>query len=846
MSPVSDDTLIKNCFKKYSAEKLRQAYLNGTLGMFYGVKTKTHGALNRKFDREGDPGRKPSGESTEDSIIVKFMRSQLTTEYDNKYDLNTFVRNCNEHTRNPLMLALSNSIIWLKSLNDACKLKRNFAIKIYQKTFVYNNVSKVYEFKRPPVLNTKVLPETPHLLKKFISFTELDKIAINNDWWFVDSDIRISALFEEACDRLINKEKSSCVSTLHIHETMNAISAGGDVPKSVVNMHIDKLVSDHFLEKIVIGDRVVYSPVDYYERELYVATCLKKLKQYTIDIDENMLSGALHECGINPDVDQLRAIRMAISHGASIVNGPGGTGKTSTVLKVVHKYEVLAGTNEFYLAPTHSSKTQLAMAVGIEKKDVRTVKKAVYTYSQKRDCTFKSDMKQHILDNNQTNKNRRVHIYIDEFSMVGVEDLYLLLLAASDVNYSITFIGDQWQLAPMSWGQPLADMLNSGMVANVELKTIYRAEFKDIACFCQKVRPRSCENSYWTFNKGKPRNYVLNDVRNVQACFTESMQNTEKHIRETLKILKSNGVRECDVRIVTWSSKDTEKYAKIFREVFNDAAFCDDKFVIGDSVIITENYKHILKNGDTCKIVYVRDSRFGVEFWGSKIDLTADELKNFEEEYPECALETFEEEDSCLLTVRVLIPASHIVPATCITVHRSQGKGFDYIIFARDGGSCAGVGRLLYTGYSRSKKGLFIVGNEKFFNGSYARIPGDERDTLLLHFLTDEEMEGEQSNTFDDMTCNNDRKIGMAKRRKIPKEVRNDVWDKWNKGLRYGKCYVCAKGLDCMHFHCGHIVAYKECLSNCTENLRPICPGCNSSMGTKNLEEYKLQYYASV
>lgn len=90
-----------------------------------------------------------------------------------------------------------------------------------------------------------------------------------------------------------------------------------------------------------------------------------------------------------------------------------------------------------------------------------------------------------------------------------------------------------------------------------------------------------------------------------------------------------------------------------------------------------------------------------------------------------------------------------------------------------------------------------------------------------------------------------DQSIKYAPKRKyIPKCLKILVWNKnigKEKGI--GKCYVCESEIDSKDFECGHIISVKDGGENILDNLLPICSSCNKSMGTKNLHEFKKEYF---
>ena len=78
------------------------------------------------------------------------------------------------------------------------------------------------------------------------------------------------------------------------------------------------------------------------------------------------------------------------------------------------------------------------------------------------------------------------------------------------------------------------------------------------------------------------------------------------------------------------------------------------------------------------------------------------------------------------------------------------------------------------------------------------------------------------------------------KRKTIPKPLKQQIWDKHvgrEKGV--AKCVCCDHNeISKDSFHAGHVVAVKNGGQNTLENLRPVCPTCNLSMRTKNMDDF--------
>ena len=77
--------------------------------------------------------------------------------------------------------------------------------------------------------------------------------------------------------------------------------------------------------------------------------------------------------------------------------------------------------------------------------------------------------------------------------------------------------------------------------------------------------------------------------------------------------------------------------------------------------------------------------------------------------------------------------------------------------------------------------------------------------------------------------------------KRIPFRKRMRVWRIYIGELTVGKCYTCGRTIYIDDFDCGHNKAVVKKGSNEIDNLRPICRGCNSEMGTKTIESFKKQ-----
>lgn len=80
-----------------------------------------------------------------------------------------------------------------------------------------------------------------------------------------------------------------------------------------------------------------------------------------------------------------------------------------------------------------------------------------------------------------------------------------------------------------------------------------------------------------------------------------------------------------------------------------------------------------------------------------------------------------------------------------------------------------------------------------------------------------------------------------GKRKIIPKAIRDKVWRDAFDTLD-GECYCCRSPIQVENWEAGHVIADAKGGLPTLDNLRPICRGCNRSMGTRNMDEFITEY----
>ena len=96
----------------------------------------------------------------------------------------------------------------------------------------------------------------------------------------------------------------------------------------------------------------------------------------------------------------------------------------------------------------------------------------------------------------------------------------------------------------------------------------------------------------------------------------------------------------------------------------------------------------------------------------------------------------------------------------------------------------------------------------------------------------------------DDMIIDNDDfnfdRKKKYKKKYISSTVKRLVWNKWiGEEIGKYKCLCCnITYITQLSFHAGHIVSEFNGGETAVSNLKPICQNCNSSMGTRNMNDF--------
>lgn len=402
--------------------------------------------------------------------------------------------------------------------------------------------------------------------------------------------------------------------------------------------------------------------------------------------------------------EQTEAISTCLNNSISVITGGPGTGKTTIIKCIIDILEDLK--KEYVLAaPTGRASKRIKETTEKEAKTIHRLLEIAKVDDRDLDALFEIEVKPIEAD----------VVIIDEASMI---DSLMMnnLFKALKPNTQIIFVGDVDQLPSVGPGNVLKDIISSGIVSTVSLKEIYRQSSKsDIILNAHKVN----RGEYPDFKKKNTDMFFVN---------TSSVENTVAEISSLLSYRLENFADIDlfkDLQVLTPMKKTelgTIQLNSVIQNILNpksskknEKSFNGKIFREGDKVMqIINNYdKKFSQNGEFFDGIYNGDIGYiqKIDNVEQTIKVVFDEVKEVEYEFEE--LEQLE-------------------LAYAVTIHKSQGSEFDYVILPLFTGYQKLFTRnLLYTAMTRAKKMLIIVGNKNIVNFMVDNIESKKRKTGL-------------------------------------------------------------------------------------------------------------------
>ena len=443
----------------------------------------------------------------------------------------------------------------------------------------------------------------------------------------------------------------------------------------------------------------------------------------------------------DPDLDtdwQLVASAMAFLNNFTIITGGPGTGKTTTVAKILGLlYEEKDDLDVKLAAPTGKAAMRMKEALVNNKQVPEDFSKKIsdlkpYTLHRLLEVKHQSPYFKH----DRENRIKADVIIVDEASMIDVA-LFAKFINAVDPGTRLILLGDQNQLASVEAGSLLGDLCNSVEEKNlfspglygdlkelfpslnlqshagkekllqdhiVELQHSYRFdENPEFRKWSEAVINNKQEEIESFYKEDRPEGNIYVDAEYSEKEFEKFIKGFEEYIAEEdvakaieifngLRILAvirkgRNGVEGLNARV--------ENYLKNRKRITLNNVFYENR-----PVIVTRNYPDLnLFNGD---VGLVRKDKIS----GNMRIWFLDEEKELEKKNGGDREKKLRSFSPGVLT--------DVETVYAMTVHKSQGSEFDrvFLVMPKSEELPLLTRELLYTGITRAKKELTIQGTE--------------------------------------------------------------------------------------------------------------------------------------
>ena len=527
-----------------------------------------------------------------------------------------------------------------------------------------------------------------------LSFKKIDSIALKNGV-LKDSFIRIKAAILYIMEE---------VSNAYGHSYFFYDEIFGYLPR-VLLTSISESSYQEAMNSLIMDMKVIQKDEKYYLKDMYEAECLivKRFRLLAHKEEEEFPNLEEHFSemedifGISYNEIQKQAILESVKKNFLVITGGPGTGKTTIMkgiielYKDVHKlsYEKLAD-QVALLAPTGRAAKRMSESTLMPASTIHSFLKW-----QKDSNKFQV---------NEYHKSKVNLVIIDEASMIDTL-LMASLLRGISANCKIIMVGDSYQLPSVGPGQLLHDVIASGKLPVIELKELYRqGKDSNILTLAYDIRNGCVEDD--VFNQDEDLTFiecqddqVISSLMDVSSTFKDL---SYKEFQILAPMYKGRyGIDIINNQLQTiFNPKDASKKEVVVGDVI---------FREGDKVIeLTNMPEENIFNGDIgiiSQIITSPAKKIIVDFDGNEVTFTAANFNKFRLAY-------------------------------AISIHKSQGSEFDVVVMPLVQGYRKMLYRkLVYTGITRSKKMLYLIGDKKALKQAVSNTSSDVRRTTIQEFL---------------------------------------------------------------------------------------------------------------
>lgn len=553
---------------------------------------------------------------------------------------------------------------------------------------VYN----FYKNKTKNIIDTNIYQIIEDIYN--MNFKKIDTIALKNGL-AKDSPIRVEATIVYIMNELSNAYGHSYYFKEELLTYLPRVF-GQNITEELFLTSLDNL------EKNL---RIVRKEEKYYLKEMYEAEALitKRFRMLSHEEDKvikdiDFKIKELEELlGITYNEQQFLAIKNSILKKFIIITGGPGTGKTTIMKGVTELYRTInkLGYSELQekialLAPTGRAAKRMSESTLLKASTIHRFLKW-----QKETNKFQV---------NEYNKSRVEFVIIDEASMI---DTYLManLLKGISANCKIVLVGDDHQLPSVGPGQVLHDLIESNSLEKVELTELYRqGKDSNILSLAYDIRQGKVNEKIFnigedlTFIKSTP-DQVIDNILEITDTYKDLSYKDFQILCPMYKTIA--GIDEINKHVQNRINKKSKNKKEL---PYGDVIYREEDKVLQLTNMPDEN----VYNGDIGIIKEIKTSpkkEIIIDFDGNIVKYTPSNFANFRLAY-------------------------------AISIHKAQGSEFDVVVIPIVKNFNKMLYRkLIYTGITRSKKKLYLIGDLASLNYAVSNDNADIRRTTIKDFL---------------------------------------------------------------------------------------------------------------
>lgn len=397
---------------------------------------------------------------------------------------------------------------------------------------------------------------------------------------------------------------------------------------------------------------------------------------------------------VNMEYDevQVEAIRRAATAKVLVLTGGPGTGKTTTTQGIIAAYRAF-GLHILLAAPTGRAAKRMTEATGLEAKTIHRLLefKPPEGYEKNEETPLEGDV-----------------LIVDECSMIDIV-LMNALMKAIPPHMRLILVGDIDQLPSVGAGNVLRDVIDSEVFPVVRLTRIFRqAQTSRIIMNAHKINAGQMPDT----SNGKNTDFFFMTQEDPEEVAKKIVELVHKKLPGYYRIPASQ------IQVLTPMQRGVVGATNLnmaLQEALNPQGegLRRSGFVYrpNDKVMqIKNNYDKEVFNGDIGIIesVDMQDRTLLVNFDGRSIEYDATEL-------------------------------DELVHAYATTIHKAQGSEYPIVVMPVLMNHYVMLQRnLIYTGITRAKKILVMVGTKKALFYAVRNVTVTRRNTLLKERLTGE------------------------------------------------------------------------------------------------------------